>query len=379
MKKRVWKKKAGLVLAIGTLCLNLVACGGYMNEDSATIDGNYHYSDSGMSAGAMEEGWAEESYDMVVENTMDTQATTADSTGTTRSDVTTNRKLIRTVSMEVETEDFDTMVINVEDKVDALGGYIESAYTYNGSAYYNNSRRYAEMTVRVPDEDLENFVDQVAGVSNVVSKTTTTEDITLEYVDTEGLRDMYLAEETSLLALLEKAETVEDITYLTSRLSEVRYNIENLESRLLKYDDLVEYATIHLFIEEVEVYTPVETEEKTFGEEIKEGFTASVQDIWNSIVRFVKNLIINLPYIIRFFVIVGLIILAIRLIIVIIKKAIKNKKAKKAAKSETVSQNVNKNGSAVKQAQETAAVRKTETVTEQVQKSDITDSGKPEE
>ena len=77
--------------------------------------------------------------------------------------------------------------------------------------------------------------------------------------------------------------------------------------------------------------TPVVTEEKTFGEEVKEGFMASVQDIWNSIVRFVKNLIIDLPYIIRFFVIVGLIVLAIRLIIVTIKKVIKNKKAKKSA------------------------------------------------
>lgn len=332
MKKRVWKKKAGLVLVIGTLCLNLVACGSYMKEDMApAVEGNYHYSSS-YDSGVMEEGWAEESYDMVTENAMDSDSVASDSAGGTRSDVTTNRKLIRTVSMDVETEDFDTMIVNVEDKVEALGGYIENAYTYNGSAYYNSDRRYAEMTVRVPDKDLENFVDQVSGFSNVVSKTTSTQDITLEYVDTEGLRDMYLAEETSLLALLEKAETVEDITYLTSRLSEVRYNIENLESRLLKYDDLVEYATIHLYIEEVEVYTPVETEEKTFGQEIKEGFEASVLDIWNSMVRFVKNLIINLPYFIRFFVIIGLIILAIKVIIVIIKKAIKKKKAKKAAK-----------------------------------------------
>ena len=132
---------------------------------------------------------------------------------------------------------------------------------------------------------------------------------------------------------------MEDITYLTTRLSEVRYNIETLESRLLKYDDLVEYATIHLYIEEVEVYTPVVTEDKTFMEEVKEGFMASVQDIWNSIVRFVKNLLIDLPYIIRFFVVVGLIILAIRLIIVIIKKVIKNKKAKKAAKQSSASVN----------------------------------------
>lgn len=327
-EKMVSLKKKCLVIAMtGLMLCSLVACGGRYS-DMATSDANgmmQYNSDIKYESGYE----AEESYDMITEGSgaME-EAPTGDSVN--GSDVTTNRKLIRTVSMEVETEEFDTMITNVEDKVVSMGGYIENAYTYNGSAYHSGRTRYAEMTVRVPDAKLEDFVDQVAGFSNVVSKTTSTQDITLEYVDTEGLRDMYLAEETSLLALLEKAETVEDISYLTSRLSEVRYNIENLESRLLKYDDLVEYATIHLYIEEVEVYTPVVTEEKTFGEEVKEGFMASLQDIWNSIVRFVKNLIIDLPYIIRFFVVVGLIALAIRLIIVIIKKVIKNKKAKKA-------------------------------------------------
>ncbi len=327
MKKMYLKKKMGMLILVGTMLCSMVACGAYTSDSAASMEMGYSQGDIKYSN---ENYVTDESYDMVTEESLDMEGAPMSDSGSGQ-DVTTNRKLIRTVSMEVETEEFETMIMNVEDKVNTMGGYIENAYTYNGSAYNHGGRRYAEMTVRVPDKDLESFVDQVAGFSNVVSKTTSTRDITLEYVDTEGLRDMYLAEETSLLALLEKAETVEDISYLTSRLSEVRYNIENLESRLLKYDDLVEYATIHLYIEEVEVYTPVVTEEKTFGEEVKEGFMASLQDIWNSLVRFVKNLIIDLPYIIRFFVIVGLIILAIRLIIVIIKKAVKNKKAKKAA------------------------------------------------
>lgn len=334
-KEMFLKKRIMTFIVLGATLCSLTACSsgakyGDMTADSAE---NYYDYDGGYTT----QDSYDEGYDMIMEEAAETEGSTNESGAGT--DVTTNRKLIRTVSMDVETETFDTMIANVEDKVDTLGGYIESAYTYNGSAYYSNSRRYAEMTVRVPDSELENFVEQVEGFSNVVSKTTTTEDITLEYVDTEGLKDMYLAEETSLLALLEKAESVEDITYLTTRLSEVRYNIETLESRLLKYDDLVEYATIHLYIEEVEVYTPVVTEDKTFMEEVKEGFMASVQDIWNSIVRFVKNLLIDLPYIIRFFVVVGLIILAIRLIIVIIKKVIKNKKAKKAAKQSSASVN----------------------------------------
>ena len=330
------KRRVMVLMLLGAMLCSLTACG--YSSDSAMQEIAYGDSYSMGYQGSYEKE-SNVMYDMITEETADAPAEAPEApmnndTGS-GADVTTNRKLIRTVTMEVETEEFETMMTNVENKVSSMGGYIEHAYTYNGSAYSNSVRRYAEMTVRVPDRDLESFVEQVAGFSNVVSKTTSTEDITLEYVDTEGLRDMYLAEEQSLLALLEKAETVEDISYLTSRLSEVRYNIENLESRLLKYDDLVEYATIHLYIEEVEVYTPVVTEEKTFGEEIKEGFMASISDIWNSIVRFVKNLIINLPYIIRFFVVVGLIILAIRLIIAIIKKVVKKKKAKKTEKQNT--------------------------------------------
>lgn len=327
MKKKnlFLKKKLATAGLVGLMLVSITGCGMseesmYMSMDTAAPESYIEY----------EAGYSDSIYDMgVQEEAMDAEAPTNGSGSGTKADVTTNRKLIRTVSMDVETEEFDSMVTNVESRVEELGGYIESAYTYNGSAYYGSQNRYAEMTVRVPDAELENFVEQVSGFSNVVSKTTSTEDITLEYVDTEGLKEMYIAEETSLLALLEKAESVEDITYLTTRLSEVRYNIESLESRLLKYDDLVEYATIHLNIEEVEVYTPVVTEEKTVWEEISEGFMTSVKDIWNSFIRFGINLLINLPYIIRFFVVIALIILAIRLIIVIIKKVIKRKKDKK--------------------------------------------------
>ncbi|MBQ8247245.1 MAG: DUF4349 domain-containing protein [Lachnospiraceae bacterium] len=341
--KKIMKKQVIACIMLVALIFGMTGCNSYTSDSVAGETTQSYYSNEKYENSYAADDYydMDGGYDMITEETVESEAPMSDSGS--GADVTTNRKLIRTVSMDVETEEFETMIVNVEDKVNALGGYIESAYTYNGSAYNGSGRRYAEMTVRVPDADLDHFVDQVAGFSNVVSKTTNTQDITLEYVDTEGLKEMYIAEETSLLALLEKAETVEDITYLTTRLSEVRYNIENLESRLLKYDDLVEYATIHLYIEEVEVYTPVVTEEKTFGEEVKEGFIASVQDIWNSIVRLVKNLIIDSPYIIRFFVIVGLFILAIRLIIVIIKKAVKKKKAKRAAVKQENSEKQQKN------------------------------------
>ena len=138
---------------------------------------------------------------------------------------------------------------------------------------------------------------------------------------------MYKAEQESLLALLEKAETIEDITYLTQRLTEVRYNIESMESSLRVYDDLVDYATVNFTINEVKVLTPTVIVEKTPGEELKEGFATSIKDVLVDTRDFFIRLIINLPYIIR-----GLICLAIPVVIIFIIVLIIVKVAKKKSK-----------------------------------------------
>ena len=225
-----------------------------------------------------------------------------------------NRKLIKTVDMTIETVSFDETIANLRNKINAIGGYIESEYTYNGSLYNNSSQsKYATITVRVPDTELDGFVNDVSGIGNVTQKTTSTKDVTLNYVDTESKKEMYKAEQESLLALLEKAETIEDITYLTQRLTEVRYNIESMESSLRVYDDLVDYATVNFTINEVKVLTPTVIVEKTPGEELKEGFATSIKDVLVDTRDFFIRLIVNLPYIIR-----GLICLAIPVVIIFI-------------------------------------------------------------
>lgn len=242
--------------------------------------------------------------------------------------VAANRKLIKTVDMTIETVSFDETIANLRNKINAIGGYIESEYSYNGSLYNNsNQSKYATITVRVPDTELDGFVNDVSGIGNVTQKTTSTRDVTLNYVDTESKKEMYKAEQESLLALLEKAETIEDITYLTQRLTEVRYNIESMESSLRVYDDLVDYATVNFTINEVKVLTPTVIVEKTPGEELKEGFATSIKDVLVDTRDFFIRLIINLPYIIR-----GLICLAIPVVIIFIIVLIIVKVAKKKSK-----------------------------------------------
>ena len=56
--------------------------------------------------------------------------------------------------------------------------------------------------------------------------------------------------------MLEKAETVEDIINIEDKLTDVRYNIDSVKSRLTNWDRQVSYSTVNLSVEEVVEYSP---------------------------------------------------------------------------------------------------------------------------
>ena len=75
------------------------------------------------------------------------------------------------------------------------------------------------------------------------------DDVTLRYVDVDSHKKALETEQERLLALLEKAENVEDIITIENRLSDVRYELENYESqiRLLDNQDRLQYCLCGYF------------------------------------------------------------------------------------------------------------------------------------
>lgn len=219
---------------------------------------------------------------------------TADSSATS---VTTNRKLIRKLHLEVETETYDDLFANVQQMVAQCGGYVESM---DANTRYGSTSRYATMVIRVPADQLDHFAAGVAEASNVVYRSESTNDVTLSYVDMESRKAALLVEQERLMALLEQAGSLEEILQIETRLTEVRYELESIESQLRTYDNLVDYATVTLSISEVKVLTDVEEEEKGFWETIGEGFLDSVSGLWNGIKKVFSFLLIASPYLLIF-------------------------------------------------------------------------------
>lgn len=240
----------------------------------------------------------------------------------------TQRKLIRNVNLQVETETFDALLATVEEKTQRAGGYIEQSYTYNGSNYYGSGTRNANLTIRIPAENLNDFLSTVSEISNVISRNESVSDVTLQYVDLESHKKALQAEQNRLLELLEQAETIEDIISLESRLSDVRYQIESMESQLRTMDNQVSYSTVELYIDEVAKLTPVK--EQTAWQKISTGFANSLYNVGNGLVNFGIGLIISLPYLILW----AVIILIVVLIPIFIIKRQQKKKHKAPEKNE---------------------------------------------
>lgn len=220
----------------------------------------------------------------------------------------TSQKLVRKVWLVAETEDLDGLLSQVQERITQLGGYVESREVFNGNRKNTYRSRNADLTVRIPAEQLTQFVDHVTENANITSSNETADDITLSYVATQSRITALETEHARLLELLAKAETMEDLLQIESRLTDVRTELEEVTSQLRLYDNLVDYATVYLSINEVKEYTVVE-EPETIWQRIGGGFMQSLKNLGTFFTELFVFLIVALPYLIPLGVVITVIIL----------------------------------------------------------------------
>lgn len=213
-------------------------------------------------------------------------------------------KIIRRVQMMVETEEFDNLISTIDYQISALGGYVESSEVTGQGYYKKDSTRYGNIVARIPKNKLNEFVNKVNEIGNVTVKNENTENVTLEYVDADSRKKSLQIEQERLLALLDKADSLDDILVLESRLSDVRYQLQYYETQLRTYDNLVEYSTVTLNIREVERITPVSEDKLSVWDRISTGFGDTMYRISEGLQNFFVWFVVNLPYLIIWAVII---------------------------------------------------------------------------
>lgn len=237
-----------------------------------------------------------------------------------------DQKLIYRLYLNIETLDYDASVTGLERLCKEMGGYVEHS-SVSGSRLSFSSLRYADYTLRIPSDKLNAFETACGDIGNVYGSSRETENATAQYVDLSARLGSLQTEESRLLELLEQAGDLDSIIALNQRLSEVRYEIESIQSSLRGIDSLVSYSTVYITLSEVVSTTDASGVPRTFGERVSASFTKGMNTFKKTMESLGVFLFGSAPFALLTIVAVALPVGAVTLAVVLIVRSRKKKKA----------------------------------------------------
>jgi PKD repeat protein len=180
-----------------------------------------------------------------------------------------DRMIIRTANMQLVVDDVRDTMERITELSESLEGFV-----VDSSSWKEGERIVGQITVRVPSSDFNYAMSVLRGMAvEVNSESTSSQDVTEEYVDLEAqLRNMEATEE-QLLKLMEKAEKVEDILAIQRELSGVQQNIERTKGRMQYLERTSAMSLIQVLLEQSKLEVRLSANKVTAkeGEEIRFG------------------------------------------------------------------------------------------------------------
>jgi hypothetical protein len=129
---------------------------------------------------------------------------------------------------------------------DSFDGYVVSSRVWK-----EGERLIGNITIRVLAEYFDEAMSALRDMAvDVTSESSTSKDVTEEYVDLTAKLDNLEATEKQLLVIMEKAETVEDILEVQRELTNVRGEIEQTKARMQYLEQTSATSLIEISLEQ---------------------------------------------------------------------------------------------------------------------------------
>ncbi len=150
-----------------------------------------------------------------------------------------NRIIVRTVGIGLIVDSVASSVDGIGEVAQQLGGWTVSS---DRSAIHQGS-----VSVRVPAQQLDEAVRRIRALGIRVDwESSTSQDVTDEYVDSNSRLRSLRATEEALLNLLNKAEDVEDALEVQRELTDLQAEIESLEGRIKFLEQTAAFSLINV-------------------------------------------------------------------------------------------------------------------------------------
>jgi hypothetical protein len=158
-----------------------------------------------------------------------------------------DRMVVKTAELGVRGEDVRGNAEEARRVAERFGGEVLSSRIYAGSGPVT-----ADLVLSIPSGEFEAALDELRGLGErVTTDTVEGQDVTEEFVDLESRERNLLAAEESLLALYDRAESVEDTLTVERELTDIRGQIEEVQGRIQYLERRTATSEIVLYLEPV--------------------------------------------------------------------------------------------------------------------------------
>ena len=153
------------------------------------------------------------------------------------------RLIIRTADMSIIVADTEQAMADIATMAEDNGGWVVSSNVFQ----VDETAKTGNMTVRVPAEGFQSFIDAVQLMSVEVSRVSTSgEDVTEEYVDLSARLANLEATADRVRAFLDETKDVEEALAVNQELSRLEGEIEVLKGRIKYLEQSSAFSTVSI-------------------------------------------------------------------------------------------------------------------------------------
>jgi hypothetical protein len=167
------------------------------------------------------------------------------------------------LSLNVPSGSFDDKLAAVRALVELQGGFI-SGTDAQSNPDVSDRIRSGVVTFMVPSDKFDDTVDQLSKLGKVQTVHISGQDVSAQYVDLQARLANAEAQRDAMLALLTRAQSVQDIIAIQTQLGQITQQIEELKGQIQYLDHNTAYSTISVQI--LEAGAPVSAQpQDTWG------------------------------------------------------------------------------------------------------------------
>jgi Domain of unknown function (DUF4349) len=306
-------RKKGILILIFTLsCFLLISCSGQEESKESTVEDtnagmklDQTAENTEVSFGSTENKSSMEKVEKEQEQNSDDQAVNAE-----LSQPASERMVIYNADIQLKVKNYEKAQTQFERKATELGGYLVESTTNR----FEDEQLSGMMIFRIPQEHFSSFLQSAENSAvEVSSRHVRGQDVTEEFVDLESRLRSKKAVETRLISFLEGAEKTEDLLKISSDLSKVQEEIEQLTGRMNYLQNQTSFSTVTIHLEETNILVPgIDNKELNTWQKVKKQLVVNI----NWLLSFLSGSIVliagNLPIIFLMALVIGTILFVYR-------------------------------------------------------------------